>query len=60
MGAHHQNYSERHIQTIFNMARAMMLHFALHWPQVAETNLWPFAVDHAIIYGIISQEEKHH
>ena len=48
MGAHHQNYTERQIQTIFNMSQAMILHFALHWPQVAETNLWPFAVNHAI------------
>jgi hypothetical protein len=48
VGAHHQNYAERNIQTIFNMARAMMIHFAMHWPQVAETNLWPFAVDHAV------------
>ena len=30
------------------MSRAMMLHFSFDWPQVAETNLWPFAVDHAI------------
>jgi hypothetical protein len=48
VGAHHQNYAERQIQTIFNMARALLLHFALHWPQAATTNLWPFAVDHAI------------
>ena len=39
VGAHHQNYSERQIQTIFNMSHAMLLHFALHWPQVAEINL---------------------
>ena len=30
VGAHHQNYSERQIQTIFNMSQAMLLHFALH------------------------------
>lgn len=48
VGAHHQNLAERYIQTIFNMARSMMLHFALHWPQAAQTNLWPFAVDHAV------------
>lgn len=48
VGAHHQNYAERNIQTIFNMARAMLLHFAVHWPQEAKANLWPFAVDHAI------------
>ena len=30
------------------MARAMMIHFAMHWPAAASLNLWPFAVDHAI------------
>ena len=30
------------------MSFVMLLYFALHWPQTAETNLWPFAVDHAI------------
>ena len=48
VGAHHQNYAERNIQTIFNMARALLLHFAVHWPQMADAQLWPFAVDHAI------------
>ena len=48
VGAHHQNPSERYQQTIFNMARTMMMHFAMHWPEDAETNLWPFAVDHAV------------
>ena len=48
VGAHHQNPSERYQQTIFNMARTMMMHFAIHWPKAAETNLWPFAVDHAV------------
>ena len=45
-------FHERQIQTIFNMSRAMLLHFALHWPQVADTNLWLFAVDHAIYIWI--------
>ena len=48
VGAHHQNYMERHIQTIFNWARASMLHFVLHWPQEARETLWPFAVDHSV------------
>ena len=26
----------------------MMMHFAIHWPKAAETNLWPFAVDYAV------------
>jgi hypothetical protein len=49
VGAHHQNDAERNIQSIFNMARAMLIiHFALHWPQASSTDLWPFAVDQAI------------
>jgi hypothetical protein len=48
VGAHHQNYAERNIQSIFNMARAMLIHFAMHWPQASSTQLWPFAVNHAI------------
>jgi hypothetical protein len=48
VGAHHQNYAERNIQSIFNMARAMLIHFAMHWPQASSTDLWPFAVDQAI------------
>ena len=30
------------------MTRALLLHFAIHWPQAAEANLWPFAMDHAV------------
>jgi hypothetical protein len=48
VGAHHQNYAERNIQSIFNMARAMLIHFAMHWPQASSTDLWPFAVDQAV------------
>ena len=48
VGAHHQNLAKRYIQSIFNMSWAMMLHLALHWPQVANSNLWPFAVNHAV------------
>ena len=48
VGAHHQILVERYIQTIFNMSRSMMIHFAMHWPQAADTNFWPFAVDQAI------------
>ena len=25
----------------------MMMHFVMHWPMAAETNLWPFVVDYA-------------
>jgi hypothetical protein len=48
VGAQHQNYVERHQQTIFNWSRAMLLHLVLHWPQQANENLWPFFVDHAV------------
>ena len=30
------------------MSQSMMIHFAMHWPQAADTNFWPFAVDQAI------------
>ena len=36
------------LQTIFNWSRALLLHFVLHWPQAADENLWPFAVDYAV------------
>jgi hypothetical protein len=50
VGAHHQILAERQIQTIFNWSRADLLHFVLHWPQVARNrdDLWPFAVDYAV------------
>ena len=30
VGAHHQILVEKYIQTIFNMSRSMMIHFAMH------------------------------
>ena len=49
VGAHHHNgVAERAIQTIMSMARTMMLHAAIHWPDVADTALWPMAVDYAV------------
>jgi hypothetical protein len=48
-GAHHHNgTAERAIQTIMNMSRTMMLHAAIHWPDVADSTLWPMAVAHAV------------
>jgi transposase InsO family protein len=36
VGAHHHNgVAERNIQTIMAIARTMMLHSSIHWPQVA-------------------------
>ena len=49
VGAHHQNgNAERAIQTIMSLARTMMLHAAIYWPDVADTALWPMAVTHAV------------
>jgi hypothetical protein len=47
--AHHQNgVAERAIQTISNMARAMILHAIMHWKDGIDASLWPMAVNHAI------------
>jgi hypothetical protein len=49
VGAHHHNgIAERIIQTIMAIARTMMLHSAIHWPDVANLILWPLAVKHAV------------
>jgi hypothetical protein len=48
VGAHHQNKVERTQLTIMNMARTMMMHFVLNWPEAAEADLWPFAIDYAV------------
>ncbi|CAJ1959927.1 unnamed protein product [Cylindrotheca closterium] len=49
VGAHHLNgIGEQSIQTIMSIARTMMMHQAIHWPDVATTTLWPLAVDHAV------------
>ena len=48
-GAHHQNgNAERAIRTIMSIARTMMLHSAIHWPEVTDAALWPMAVQHAV------------
>jgi hypothetical protein len=49
VGAHHQNaIAERAIQTITSISRAMMIHSALHWPEVADSTLWPMAIKQAV------------
>ena len=48
VGAHHQNgVAERSIQTVSNMARVMMLHASIMWPEMSDPSLWPMAVDYA-------------
>jgi hypothetical protein len=51
VGAHHHNgIAERHIQTIMAIARSMLIHSAVHWPAVADTQLWPMAVRHVFLF----------
>ena len=46
VGAHHQNgVAERAVGTVQAMARAMLLHVQLHWPDEFNHSLWPFALD---------------
>ena len=48
-GAHHHNgVAERNIRTIISIARTMMIHSAMHWPEVSDVELWPMAVKHAV------------
>jgi hypothetical protein len=47
-GAHHHNgHAKRAICTVMSIARTMMLHLVIHWPNVADPCLWPMAVQHA-------------
>jgi hypothetical protein len=47
--AHHQNgVTERAIQTISNMARAMILHASMHWKDGIDASPWNMTVNHAI------------
>ena len=49
VGAHHHNgCAERAIQTIMSISRTMMLHAAIHWPEVTDSSLWPMAVSQAV------------
>ena len=49
VGAHHHNgNAERAIQTIMSIARTMLIHAAIHWPDMADSALWPMAVQHAV------------
>ena len=44
---HHNGAAEKTIQTIMSIARTMMLHSAIHWPEVSDPSLWPIAVQYA-------------
>lgn len=58
-GAHHHNAKvERCIRTIMNIARSMMFHAAIHWPDMADPCLWPMAVQHAVyLYNRVPHEQ---
>ena len=48
VGAHHHNaIAERAIRTIMSIARTMMIHSGICWPDVADSTLWPMAVKQA-------------
>ena len=59
VGAHHSNaLAERAIQTVMSMARTMMLHATIRWPEVADAQLWPMAVEYAVyIYNRLPQKD---
>lgn len=49
VGAHHGNgIAERNIGYVLSISRAMLHHAALHWPNVADVELWPMVVLHAV------------
>lgn len=46
---HHQNGGvERSIGTVFNVARTMMLHAMVRWPEMIEVALWPMSIQYAV------------
>ena len=59
-GVHHHNGTapEHVIQMVMSMAQTMMLHSAIHWPNMADQALWPMAVAHAVyIYNHVPLTE---
>ena len=45
VGAHHQHgIVERKIQELTLLARTILLHATLHWPDMITTMLWPFTL----------------
>jgi hypothetical protein len=46
--AHHKNgVAERAVQSVSNMARALILHASAHWKDGIDSSLWPMAVTYA-------------
>ena len=47
-GAHHHNgVAEQSIRKLISIAHTMMMHSAVHWPNVSDPSLWPMAVMYA-------------
>jgi hypothetical protein len=48
VGAHHQNgVAERAIRSTTSLARAMLIHMTVHWPDETNLQLWPYALNYA-------------
>ena len=59
VGAHHQNaIAERSIQTVTQLARAMMCHATIMWPDQVNLELWPFIMDHAVYNNVPKLNHK--
>ena len=60
VGAHHHNgKAENTIKRIMAIARTMMIHSAIHWPEAADASLWPMAVSHAVyIHNHVPKESN--
>ncbi len=49
MNAHHQNgITERHIRSITEKARTIMIHAMIQWPEIITETLWLFALKLAV------------
>jgi hypothetical protein len=49
VNAHHENgIAERHIRTIIEHARTMLIRAMLSWPDIIQEQLWPYAVRLAV------------
>ena len=56
---HHNGLAERAIGTVTKIARTMLIHAAIHWPETADSQLWPMAVRHAVyIYNRMPRLES--
>ena len=47
-GSHHQNGTERAIQTVTRWAHTLTIDAAIHWPDEVDLDPWPMAMTHAV------------